>query len=136
MTTTADKIAALQAEVAALKDRLDAQAKPPEPPVPFKPQPYQRYDPTAGMSMPLSALREMAQHPCNQVMGGVIQDRHAPTSATGMIPSRADVRETAPSSTPGSVDPRPLGPQPGIGLIDRAVNAALPHGPEWGKKKG
>ena len=54
--TDKDKIAALEARVA----ELEAKAKPPEEPKPFVPDPnWQRYDPTAGMSMPRSALEAM-----------------------------------------------------------------------------
>ena len=44
----------------------------------------------------------------------------------------------SPSRTPGYVDPRPLDVPGGARtqeLIERQVNAALPHGPEWGKEK-
>jgi hypothetical protein len=128
-----DELAALKARIS----ELEAKVSPP-PKKEFVPEPYQRYDPTEGMRMPPSALREMAQHPCNQVMRGVIQDRHAPTGRPGMIPSSGSggPPSSSKSSTPGWVDPRPLGPQPGIDLIDKGVNAALPHGPEWGKKGG
>jgi hypothetical protein len=117
--TNDEKIAALEREVAALK----AKAEPP-PKKEFTPAPYQRYDPTAGMSMPPSALREMAGHPCNQVMQGVIQDRHAPTSARGMIPTQpatGDVRGAGDGT--GYVDPRPLRPPPGIEWVDAQLIA-------------
>jgi len=124
--TPKEQIAELKQQMAEQKaelDELKAKVSPPEK-KPFVPAPYQQYDPTAGMSMPRSALMEMVNHPCNQAMRGAIQDRHAPTSATGMIPSsqqRADVRET--SSTPGYVDPRPLSPPPGIGWVDAQLIA-------------
>jgi hypothetical protein len=130
--TDKDDIAALRKRV----EELEAKAKPPEPEKPFVPAPYQRYDPTAGMSMPPSALREMAGHPCNQVMRGVIQDRHAPTGRPGMIPTQPATGESGgAANTSGWRDATPISPPPGIDLIDRAVNAALPHGPEWGKEK-
>jgi len=134
-----DRIAALERDNAELKNdlaELKAKVDPPKP-KPFKPEPYQQYDPTAGMCMPPSATQAMVAAEPRGFMAGVVRDnRNAPTSPTGMIPasqSGGGVREK--SSTPGYVDPRPLGPQPGIDLIDRGVNAALPHGPEWGKKK-
>jgi len=49
----AEEIAALRREVEALK------AAQPKPKPEFKPEPYQCYDPTAGMSMPRSALEAM-----------------------------------------------------------------------------
>ena len=69
-----------------------------------------------------------------------LRDARAPTgpSSQGAIPSSqqvSNVHTGGGGSGTGWVDPRPLGPQPGIDLIDRGVNAALPHGPEWGKGK-
>jgi hypothetical protein len=65
------------------------------------------------------------------------QQAHRPTGRPGMIPDKqvSNVRggNVAGSGT-GWAHEIPLGPQPGIDLIDRGVNAALPHGPEWGKK--
>jgi hypothetical protein len=135
MTNQKDELAALKKEVEALKSALSGKEDKPPPKKEFVPQPYQRYDPTEGMTMPPSALREMAGHPCNQVMRGVIQDRHAPTSP-GMVPQvSSGGGDAAPVNKTGWRDATPIGPPPGIDLIDRAVNAALPHGPEWGKEK-
>src|SRR5215469_1455408 len=88
--TNDEKIAALRKESEAQRKRneqlekrieqLEEKAKPPAEKKPFVPQPYEPIDWTARMSMPRSAIMEMAQHPCNQVMRGVINDRHAPTS--------------------------------------------------------
>ena len=105
-------------ELAALKkklEELEAKVSPPKPKE-FVPEPYQRYDPTEGMRMPPSALQAMAGHPCNQVMPGVIQDRHAPTGRPGMIPT-GDVRGSAGHGT-GYVDPRPLTNPPGTNWVD------------------
>jgi hypothetical protein len=136
----ADRIAALEAKIEKLEGALSAKEDKPEPKPAFVEKPYQRYDPTEGMCMPLSALHAMVEHPCNQVMGGVIRDRHAPTGRPGMIPSSQSSGSSGGAGgqvTPGYVHEIPHGPQPGIELIDRGVNAALPHGPEWGKgKKG
>jgi hypothetical protein len=111
-------------ELAALKkkvEELETKVSPPKE-KPFVPAPYQRYDPTEGMSMPPSALREMAQHPCNQVMRGVIQDRHAPTGRPGMIPQE-QVSGSRPSAGDGKGWAReiPLGPS----IHQRYVDAQL-----------
>jgi hypothetical protein len=53
---TDDEIVALKARVAELEQRTAP--KPAD--KPFKPTPYQRHDPTAGMCMPRSALQAMA----------------------------------------------------------------------------
>ena len=100
--TDKDELASLRKRI----EELEAKSSPPAPAKPFVPKPYQRYDPTEGMRMPPSALQAMAGHPCNQVMPGVIQDRHAPTGRPGMIPT-GDVRGSAGHGT-GYVDPRPL----------------------------
>jgi len=86
------------------------------------------------MATPPSVVRDLTVLDDN-LCAGIRQDRHAPTSASGMIPSSQQRETGGASSTPGWADPRPLSPPPGIDLIDRAVNAALPHGPEWGKGK-
>jgi hypothetical protein len=55
-----------------------------------------------------------------------------------------DMRELRGRSAPARLPPGggtgvareiPFGPQPNIDLIDRGVNAALPHGPGWAKDK-
>jgi hypothetical protein len=124
-------ISALEARVAA----LEAKDKPPKP---FKDEPYQRYDPTAGMSMPRSALEAMIAAEPRGFMRGVVADNRAPTSP-GTIPRSEQPSNVRTGNVPGSgtgwAHETKLGPQPGIDLIDRGVNAALPHGPEWGKKR-
>ena len=73
-------------ELEALKQRvaeLEAKAKPPEP---FKSEPYQRYDPTANMTMPPSVLREMAAAVPHNFMQDVVRDNRAPTTP-GTIPT-------------------------------------------------
>jgi hypothetical protein len=130
MTTDKDELAALRARI----EELERKGKPPEP---FKEQPYQRYDPTEGMTMPPSALRAMVAAEPRGFMAGVVHDNRAPTSP-GMVPS-SPTGGSGPANVPGSgtgwAHEVKIGPPPGIDLIDRAVNAALPHGPEWGKEK-
>src|SRR6516225_6813289 len=116
--TDKDELASLRKRI----EELEAKSSPPAPAKPFVPKPFQRYDPTEGMRMPPSALQAMAGHPCNQVMRGVIQDRHAPTSP-GSIASGTGAPVPSSSSTPGHVDPRPLGPQPGIEWVDAQLIA-------------
>jgi len=52
--TAKDELAKLKREVEELKTKLSAPKS-----EPFVPEPYQRFDPTAGMSMPPSALAAM-----------------------------------------------------------------------------
>ena len=137
----AERLAQLEAEVAALKA---AQPKP-------KPSREEEERATAkwindmhqmrerrmSMAMPPSVHQYFADGVTAADCADLRQQARRPTGMPGMIPSShqpSDVRAPQPSSTPGWVEPTPLGPPPGIDLIDRAVNAALPHGPEWGKK--
>jgi hypothetical protein len=139
---TADKIAKLEAEVEALK----AKVSPPK--SDFKEMSvaewidhvHQMREQQANTWMPPNAIREtVAAEPRGFMKEVALRDARAPTgpNSQGAIPSSQQVSNVrvGGSNTPGWVDPRPLGPPPGIDLIDRGVNAALPHGPEWGKEK-
>jgi hypothetical protein len=89
------------------------------------------------MATPPSVVRDWAVIP-DHIVRGVVNDRHAPTgpSSQGVIPSSQSVSNVHTGGRgSGWSHEIPLGPQPGIDLIDRGVNAALPHGPEWGKEK-
>jgi hypothetical protein len=69
-----DELAALKARVAELE------ARSPKPPEPFKEQPYQRYDPTAGMTMPPSALRAMVEAVPDRLIKEIVRDNRSPTT--------------------------------------------------------
>jgi hypothetical protein len=117
----------LETELAALRERvaeLEAKAKPPEP---FKETPYQRYDPTAGMSMPPSALAAMVAAVPDSVMRDVIRDnRGAPTGPTTMAPSSSS-QGGGPTNVPGSgtgwAHEAPLSNPPGTNYADRLMDA-------------
>jgi hypothetical protein len=112
-----DELAALKARVA----ELEAKAKPPEP---FVPAPYQRYDPTEGMCMPPSALREMLAAEPRGFMKGVIGDNRAPQGRPGAIPSSQTVSNAPPAGGgSGWVEPRPLSNPPGTNWVDAIVEA-------------
>jgi len=137
-----DELAALRKRV----EELEAKAKPPEK-KPFVPMTDEQWrDEMRALSerrmdfaTPPSVVRDWAVLDDATVKGITLRDARAPTGPAGSaIPSSqpmSNVR-TGGSPTPGWVDPIPLRPPAGIDLIDRAVNAALPHGPEWGKGKG
>jgi hypothetical protein len=121
MTKQTDEIAALKARVA----ELERAAKPPEP---FKPEPYQRYDPTAGMCMPPSALAAMVAAVPDQMLREIaMRDNRAPTGRPGMIPnsqqSTGGGAANAPGGGTGWVDPAPLRPPPGIHWVDAQLIA-------------
>jgi hypothetical protein len=106
-------------ELEALKQRvaeLEAKAKPPEP---FKPVPYQRFDPTERMSMPPSALQAMLAAEPRGFMRDVVRDNQAPQGRPGAIPTSqqqpSNVRAPLPSPTPGWVTAPPLSNPPGTG---------------------
>jgi hypothetical protein len=123
MTKQTDELAALKARVEEL-ERKEAQAN--KPPEPFKSPPYQRWDPTEGMSMPPSALRAMVAAEPAGFMTGVINDnRGAPTGPTGMVPrsSSQEALRSAPGGGTGWQAPRPLSPPPGVAQADRLMDA-------------
>jgi hypothetical protein len=120
MTNDANKeIAALREEVAALKAALSGKEDKPPPKKEFVEQPYQRYDPTAGMCMPPSALQAMVAAEPRGFMSGVVRDNRAPNSPS-TIPRReqATGNVSAPSSTPGWVAPTQLSNPPGTNWVD------------------
>ena len=144
MTKHDEELAALRKRV----EELERAAKPPEEKKPFVPMSdaewrdhmHQLAEKRMSLATPPSVVRDWAVLDDATVKGIALRDARAPTgpSSQGVIPSTqpmSNVHTGGASSTPGYVDPRPLPPPPGIDLIDRAVNAALPHGPEWGKGK-
>jgi hypothetical protein len=116
-----DELAALKARVA----ELERAAKPPPSP---DPRNFPRYDPTEGMTMPASALREMVNCVPDSFVRDIAQrDARAPTgpSAQGAIPSSQPLSNirTGGGGT-GWAREIPLGPQPGINHIDRLLDHA------------
>jgi len=117
-----DELAALKARVA----ELEAKAKPPEPAKPFVPEPHQRYDPTANMCMPRSAMEAMIAAEPRGFMAGVVHDNRAPTGRPGMIPSSEQPSRgsaNVPGSGTGWGAATPLGPPPGIQWVDAQLDA-------------
>jgi hypothetical protein len=121
-------------ELAALKKKVEEQgrelaelkaAQPKPPPEPFKPEPYQRYDPTAGMSMPPSALREMVAAEPRGFMSGVVHDNRAPTGRVGMIPEQQPASGGRPSAGDGTGWAReiPIGPSMHQRYVDQQIDA-------------
>ena len=113
-------------ELAALKKRvaeLGRAAKPAPPPEPFKPEPYQRYDPTAGMSMPPSALAAMVAVCPDSMVRGIVRDNQAPkTPSIAGVPSSQQLTGIRPGGGPvnttGWREATPLSNPPGTNWVD------------------
>jgi len=124
MTTAKDELAKLKREV----DELKAKLSPPKPAEPFKPGPYQRYDPTAGMSMPPSALRAMVEA-VPDMREVALRDARAPTgpSSQGAIPSSQQVSNVRGTNVAGSgtgwAREIPLGPSMHQRYVDAQLDA-------------
>jgi len=97
--TKKDELAELKARVA----ELERANKPPEPAKPFVPEPYQRYDPTAGMSMPRATMLEMARA-VPDMREVALRDARAPTgpSSQGAVPSSQQVSNVRGTNVAGS----------------------------------
>jgi hypothetical protein len=110
-------------ELAELKARVAELERANKPPKPFKEEPWQRYDPTANMRMPISALQEMARAVPTEMVRGIVRDHQAPSgpSSAGIVPSSQQltgVRPAGGSNTPGWRNPAPLSNPPGIRMVD------------------
>jgi hypothetical protein len=119
--TAKEELAALKHEVEELKAKLS-------PPKPFVPKPYERYDPTAGMSMPRSTMLEMAAAVPDHVLRDIaMRDNRAPTGRPGMIPNSQQSTGGGPANVPGSgtgwAREVPIGPPPGIRYVDAQLDA-------------
>ena len=106
-------------ELAALKARIEELERATKPP--FVPEPWTPYDPTSHMSMPPSAVREMANAIPDHVVKDIVH-RGAIPERSGMAPSSGQLTSIHPgggANVPrGWIEPRPLGPPPGIGMVD------------------
>jgi len=115
---------ALQAELIEQKQLLkDLQAKlekATKPPEPFVPMPSFHFDPTAGMSMPPSALREMVNAIPESVMRSIVNDAFRPNPVTG---GAAPQPQQPVQRGSGWAKPNPLEPPPGQNHIDAIVSA-------------
>ena len=121
---------AKKTELAKLKARvaeLERAAKPAPPPKPFVDQPWTPYDPTAGMSMPRGALREMANAVPDDVVRNIaMRDNRAPTgpSSGGAIPSSQQVSNVrGAGGGSGWAREIPLGPSMHQRYVDAQLDA-------------
>ena len=116
--TAKDELAKLRREV----EELKAKISPPKS-EPFVPP--QRYDPTAGMCMPPSALREMVNAiPDHMIRDIAMRDNRAPTGRPGMIPSSQQPASSRPSGDgTGWAREIPLGPSSHQRYVDTQLDA-------------
>jgi len=117
--TQKEELAALKARVA----ELEAKAKPPKP---FEPEPPWHFDPTANMSMPPSALREMVNAiPDNVIRDIAMRDNRAPTGRPGVIPGSQQPASPRPSAGDGTGWAReiPIGLSPHQRYVDAQLDA-------------
>ena len=141
--TNKDEIAQLRAEVEALKAKVDP------PKSTFVPMTDEEHfdrmhkirEGRMAMATPPSAIEAMvAAEPKGFMREVAMRDARAPNSP-GMIPASQSAGGSPRSAGDGTgwVPEVPIdvpgGPRTQE-LIERMANAALPHGPEWGKGKG
>ena len=115
-------------EIAALKKKVEELEAKLSPPKPFVPPPYERYDPTAGMCMPPSALAAMVAAEPRGFMAGVVRDNRGPTGPTGAIPRSQQAGSgggsaNVPGSGTGWAREIPIGPPPGLRYVDAQLDA-------------
>jgi hypothetical protein len=119
------ELAKLKQALADQKAKVEALERAAKPPEPFKPQPYQQYDPTAGMCMPPSVLRDMiAAEPRGFMREVAMRDARAPTSP-GTIPREQMSSPSGGSAGSGTgwVDAQPIGPSPHQRYVDAQLDA-------------
>ena len=112
-------------ELSALKRRMAELEAKVTPPPPFTPPPYQRFDPTANISMPRSTMLQMANAAPDDVMRGIVRDNRAPTGHAGVIPDRRTSAHPGRRSLgTGWRDATPLSNPPGVAQADRLMDEA------------
>jgi len=117
-----------QSEIAELKARIEQLEARDVPPKPFVPEPYVPFDPTAGMSMPRSAMMDMANAiPDRMVHDIAMRDARAPVgpSSQGVVSSSqmvSHVRGTG-GNTSGWAHEVPISPPPGVAMVDAIMIA-------------
>jgi hypothetical protein len=120
----------LKAELAALKKRqteLEAKlAEANKPPEPFKPEPYQPRDWTAGATMDRETKRELAKSFPADLVRDLRSDALKPNPVTGT--SQAQLSQDRGSGRvqiqrgSGWVEPNPLSAPPGVPIMDRLMD--------------
>jgi hypothetical protein len=96
-----ERIAALERQIEDQKRELADLKRKAEPPKPFTPEPFQRFDPTAGMSMPRSTLMEMAAAMPTPMVKAVVAEQRVSSVQQGPSQAGASGVATKTSSSPG-----------------------------------
>jgi len=104
------RIAELEKEIARLKG---------EKPRPSEPWP--RYDPTAQMTMPPSAVAAMVAAVPDRLMRDIVGDARRSVQPRSMIAEPQRTEEPKPKGS-GFIDPVPIKPPPGIKLLDEMMD--------------
>jgi hypothetical protein len=110
----------VEAELAALRERVGVLERAAKPPTPPDLKDFQRFDPTARMSMPADVIRAMTAAVPNDLVRAIAADRYstAPVSQVSQPePTGKPVNKTGWRDTP-------LEPPPGIALADRLMDLA------------
>src|SRR6516165_3227942 len=142
--STEEEIADLKRQLAEVKDAMRAAQPKPKPSreeeeratAEWRDKMHQAAERRANSWTPPSVHQYFADGVTAADCADLRQQARRPSGRPGMIPEQPTSGGSgdAPGNKSGWRDATPIGPPPGIDLIDRAVNAALPHGPEWGKK--
>jgi hypothetical protein len=103
-----------------LKKRVEELEKAANPPEPFNPGPRFQFDPTAGFSMPRSAMKAMIDAVPEALMSELRMDARKPNPVNPPSPPQPQVRQRA---TPNWIEERPLESPPGIKIIDAMMDA-------------
>jgi hypothetical protein len=125
----AEDIAALRAEVEALKASLSGKEDKPPPKSTFKPMSdaehqdwvHQMRERRMSMATPPSVVRDFAVLDDKMVKEIALRDSRGPTSPSGAIPRSQQATGSSgppPSLTPGWCEPRPLTNPPGTQWVD------------------
>jgi hypothetical protein len=90
----------------------------------WRDQMHQLAEKRMSMATPPSALQDLVAAEPKGFMAGVVRDnRNAPTSPTGMIPSKPASGGASAGDGTGYVEPRPLRPPEGIHWVDAQLIA-------------
>ena len=111
-----DELSKLKKQVADLKERID--------PPPRQPSTHPRFDPTEGMSMPASAMRDLINAVPDALMRDLRGDARKPNpmALSGGItkPTAAEPQKVI--GKKGFIEERPIEPPPGIAHCDRMMD--------------